>query len=69
MTTSEKLEIALKRQGYTKKDVAEKINTSQQNLSKKFKFDDWRESDIKEICQAIGIDMEIVLKFDNGETL
>lgn len=69
MTTSEKLEIALKRQGYTKKDVAEKINTSQQNLSKKFKFDDWRESDIKEICQVIGIDMEIVLKFDNGETL
>lgn len=69
MTTSEKLELALKRQGYTKKEVAEKIKTSQQNLSKKFKFDDWRESDVKEICHAIGIEVEVVLKFNNGETL
>lgn len=69
ITTSEKLEIAIKRQGFIKKEVAEKINTSQQNLSKKFKFNDWRESDIREICNAIGIDVEIILKFDNGETL
>lgn len=47
MTTSEKLEVALKRQGFTQKELAERLGTSQQNVSKKFKFNDWRESDIK----------------------
>lgn len=37
----------MKRQGYTQKDLAEKLGTSQANLSKKFKFNDWRESDVK----------------------
>lgn len=69
VTTSEKLEIALKRQGFTKKELAEKLKTSQPNMSKKFKHDDWRESDIKAICNAIGIDVEIILRFDNGEVL
>lgn len=69
MTTSEKLEVAIKRQGYTQKAVAEKLGTSQANLSKKFKFDDWRESDIKAICNAIGVSFETVLKFENGDTL
>lgn len=69
ITTSEKLEIALKRQGFTKKELAEKLNTSQANISKKFKFDDWRESDIKAICKAIGIESELILKFDTGEIL
>lgn len=69
LSTSEKLEIALKRQGYNKKDLAQKLNTSQQNISKKFKFNDWRESDIKEICNAIGIDMEVVIKFEDGTVI
>ena len=69
ITTSEKLEIALKRQGFTKKELAQRLNTSQQNISKKFKFNDWRESDIKEICKAIGIDVEIILKFEDGSIL
>ena len=47
VTTSEKLEVALKRQGFTQKELAERLGTSQQNVSKKFKFNDWRESDIK----------------------
>ena len=51
---------------YTKKEIAEKLCTSQQNLSKKFKFDDWRESDIKEICNVLGIKLEIRFNFKDG---
>ena len=69
MTTSEKLDIAIKRQGYTQKEVAEKLGTSQPNLSKKFKFNDWRESDIYKICEVIGIKAELILHFENGENL
>ena len=69
MTTSEKLDIAIKRQGYTQKEVAEKLGTSQPNLSKKFKFNDWRESDIHKICDVIGIKAELILQFENGEKL
>lgn len=68
-TTSEKLEIALKRKNMTKKELAEKLGTSQANISKKFKFDDWRESDLKEICKIIDIELEIVLKFNDGSIL
>jgi transcriptional regulator len=63
------MEIAMKRQGYTQKDLAEKLGTSQANLSKKFKFNDWRESDVKKICSLMGINAEIILKFEDGTTL
>lgn len=69
MTTSEKLEIALKRQGITKKELAERLNTSQANISKKFKFDNWRESDLKEICDTIGVEVNTIIKFKNGEII
>lgn len=66
ISISEKLEIVLKRQGITKKELADKLKTSQPNLSKKFKYDDWRESDVKEICSAIGIECETIFKFEDG---
>ncbi|MBU5332076.1 helix-turn-helix transcriptional regulator [Anaerocolumna aminovalerica] len=69
ITTSEKLEIALKRQGFTKKEVAEKLGVSQPTISKKFKYNDWRESDVKEICHTIGINCEMVLKFEDGTVI
>lgn len=56
----------MKRQGYSKKELAERLNTSQANISKKFKFDDWRESDLKEICKIIGVELDIVLKLEDG---
>ena len=66
LSISEKLEIVLKREGITKKELADKLKTSQPNVSKKFKYNDWRESDIKEICQAIGIESETVFKLSDG---
>lgn len=59
----------MKRQGYTQKDIAEKLGTSQANISKKFKFNDWRESDVKKICAILGIESEIMLKFDDGTAI
>ncbi|MSA02187.1 helix-turn-helix domain-containing protein [Lactonifactor sp. BIOML-A3] len=66
LSISEKLEIVLKREGVTKKELADKLGTSQPNVSKKFKYNDWRESDIKEICRAIGIESETVFKLSDG---
>ena len=65
-TVSEKLEIVLKRLDINKKELADKIGTSQPNLSKKFKYNDWRESDVKEICSAIGIECETIFKLNDG---
>ena len=66
ITISEKLEIVLKRLDINQKELAEKLGTSQSNLSKKFKYNDWRESDVKEICSVLGIECETVFKLGNG---
>ena len=66
ITISEKLEIVLKRLNINKKELAEKLGTSQPNISKKFKYNDWRESDVKEICSAIGVECETIFKLEDG---
>ena len=66
ITISEKLEIVLKRLNINKKDLADKLGTSQPNISKKFKYNDWRESDVKEICSAIGVECETIFKLEDG---
>lgn len=69
ISTSEKLDVILKREGLTKKELAEKLGTSQPNLSKKFKYNDWRESDIKEICRVIGVKYEMIFKLSDGTSI
>lgn len=66
ISISEKLEIVLKRSGVTKKELAEKLGVSQPNVSKKFKYNDWRESDVIDICKALGIECEMVFKMNDG---
>lgn len=66
ITISEKLEIVLKRLNINKKELADKLGTSQPNISKKFKYNDWRESDVKEICSAIGVECETIFKLEDG---
>ena len=66
ITISEKLEIVLKRLDISKKELADKLGTSQPNISKKFKYNDWRESDVKEICSVIGIEYETIFKLEDG---
>lgn len=52
-----------------KKELADKLGTSQPNLSKKFKYNDWRESDVREICTVIGIECETIFKLEDGTTV
>lgn len=66
LTISEKLEVVLKRLDINQRELADKLGTSQPNLSKKFKYNDWRESDVKEICAAIGVECETIFRLDDG---
>lgn len=50
MGTTEKIKILMIRRNITQKDLAQRLKCSQANLSKKFKLDDWRESDLREIA-------------------
>lgn len=36
------------------KDLAKLLNCTPENLYKKFKVDNWRENDVKEIAEALG---------------
>ena len=66
LTISDKLKIILSKLETNQKELADKLGTTQQNISKKFKYDDWRESDIKEICCVLGIECETIFKFKDG---
>lgn len=37
----------------TQADLANRLEVSQPTLSKKFKLDDWRESDLKKDCRSM----------------
>ena len=39
---------------------------SQPNITKKFKYNDWRESDVVKVCEVIGVECEMIFKFDDG---
>lgn len=49
---TEKIKILMIKKGVTQKELANLLEMSQPNLSKKFKLDDWRESDLKEIARV-----------------
>lgn len=52
--STEKIKILLIKCGSNQKELAEKLGISQPALSKKFKLDDWRESDLQEIAKVCG---------------
>ena len=62
LTFTEQLKIALKRKGMTAADLAGLLNISLQNLSQQMKRDNFREKDIKKICELIGYDVTIEIK-------
>lgn len=52
---TEKIKILMIKKGITQKELADKLEVAQPTLSKKFKLDDWRESDlihIAEVCEC-----------------
>lgn len=54
----EKMKILMSRRNINQKELAEKLGISQVTLSKKFKLDDFRESDVKEIAKALDAEFE-----------
>lgn len=64
-TTAEKLEIIMKRKNVTMTELANRLNQSRQNVSKKFKRDNFTENDLKAISEALEVDYIIEFK-DRG---
>lgn len=66
ISTSEKLEIVLKRLDMTKKELAEKWGISQPSISQKFKENNWKESDLKKFCEITSYKYEVILTDKDG---
>ena len=66
---TEKIKILLIKSGLTQKELAEKLGTSQSNISKKYKLDDWRESDLKKIAEICGCKYEGVFILEDNTTI
>lgn len=69
LTTTDKLRIILSKLEINQKELANKLGTTQQNISKKFKYNDWRESDVKQICSVLEIECETVFKLRDGTVI
>ena len=48
--------------GTNQKELAVKLGISQPALSKKFKQNDWRESDLEEIAKVCGAEFDTMFK-------
>lgn len=58
MGMSEKIKIVLLKRKMTVVQLAEKIETSSQNLSNKLRQDKFRENELQEIAEALDCDFE-----------
>lgn len=63
--TTEKIKILMIKCGTNQKELAVKLGVSQPVLSKKFKMNNWRESDLEEIAKVCGAEFETVFKYNN----
>ncbi|MGN1124768.1 MAG: helix-turn-helix transcriptional regulator [Candidatus Gastranaerophilaceae bacterium] len=62
MAMTEKIRILMIKRNITQKELAEKLGVTQQNISKKFKLDNWRESDLEEIAKICDCKYEGIFK-------
>lgn len=70
LTTSEKIRIILKRRNMSVTTLAEKIDTTRQNLTNKLSRDNFTETDLKDIAQALDCSFNSSFKFnDTGEEI
>ena len=53
MGMTNKIKALCAMRGITQQELADKLNTPQSNLSKKYKKDDWRESDLQKIAEVL----------------
>lgn len=67
MTNKIKALCAIK--GIGQKELAELLDVSQPVLSKKYKLDNWRESDLQEIAKVLNVEYKGIFVLNNGETI
>ncbi|WP_026396069.1 helix-turn-helix domain-containing protein [Acetobacterium malicum] len=70
MGMTEKIKIAMLKRNMSLNDLAEKIGQSPQNISGKFKRDNFKEDELKDIAKALGctVNIELIME-DTGEKL
>ena len=66
MTAGEKIRTIMSRQKLTMGDMAERTNQSRQNFSNKMKRDDFAESEIRKMAEALGCTAETVFRDADG---
>lgn len=70
ITTSEKIQIILKRRNMSVPQLAQKLGQSSQNIYKKLKRDDFCESDLHTIAAALNCTYFCGFRMDDtGETI
>lgn len=60
ISTSEKMNIILSREGKTKKWLADQWGISQPSITQKFKEGNWKESDIKKFCDIMNMNYKVI---------
>ncbi|WP_016991685.1 helix-turn-helix domain-containing protein [Lysinibacillus boronitolerans] len=66
MSMTEKIKIVLVKKKMTITQLAEALETSQSNLSKKMKRDNFSEKELEQIAEVLGIGYEANFIFEDG---
>lgn len=65
ISTVEKIKILLDRKGMTMGDLAIATGQSRQNLSNKFKRNNFSEKELTKIAEVLGCELEIIFKTED----
>lgn len=66
ITTSEKLKVILEYYNHDITWLSKQWGISQPAMSKKFKNNNWKESDIKKFCEILNCKYHITFDYDGG---
>ena len=66
---TEKLKIAMIKQGVTQVELAKRVEQTQSNLSQKFVANNFKLSEYERLVAALGCELEISIITPNGERI
>ena len=66
---TEKLKIAMIKQGVTQLELAKRVEQTQSNLSQKFVANNFKLSEYERLVTALGCELEITIITPNGERI
>lgn len=70
MAASQKIRIAMLKRNISLNELAERLETSPQNLSGKFRRDNLSEKDMSDIAEVLGCELKIsFIEKETGETI